>query len=62
MKDQIIYSINGNEFSVDKNTGDLMLNGDNIPHSVALELIEIIRHDLYKVKERKENWINKLFK
>lgn len=62
MKDNIIYSVNGNNFSVDKNTGDLILNGDVIPHSVALELIEIIRHDLYEVREKKSNWYEKLFK
>lgn len=62
MKDQIIYTVNGNTFFVDKNTGDLLLNGGTIPHSVALELIEILRHDLYQVKEQRENFFTRLFK
>lgn len=62
MKDQIIYTVNGNTFFIDKNTGDLLLNGESIPHSVALELIEVLRHDLYQVKEQRENFFTRLFK
>lgn len=62
MKDQIVYTINENKFVVDKNTGDLLLNGGVIPHSVALDLVEILRHDLYLVRDKKSNWFNSLFK
>lgn len=63
MTDQIIYTVNSNKFYIDKITGDMVLNGESISHLIALELIEILRHDLYKVQEeQKTNIFTRLFK
>lgn len=63
MTDQIIYTVNSNKFYIDKVTGDMVLNGEVISHLIALELIEILRHDLYKVQEeQKTNIFTRLFK
>jgi hypothetical protein len=63
MTDQIIYTINSNKFYIDRVTGDMVLNGEVISHLIALELIEILRHDLYKVQEeQKTNIFSRLFK
>lgn len=63
MTDQIIYTVNSNKLYIDRVTGDMVLNGEVISHLIALELIEILRHDLYKVQEeQKTNIFSRLFK
>lgn len=60
------YTIESLNFHVDQESGSLIVQTDieavEVPHLVAIELIELIRAKLYAHSDKSESLLNKLFK
>lgn len=60
------YNIESLIFHVDQESGSLIVQTDieavEVPHLVAIELIELIRAKLYAHSDKSESILNKLFR
>ena len=59
---KLTYTIENLNFYVDQESGSLFISGNEIPHKVAVELIEILRGKLYDHQIEKDSIFKRFFK
>ena len=58
----LTYTIENINFYVDQESGSLFISSNEIPHKVAVELIEILRGKLYDHQIEKDSIFKRFFK